>query len=69
MKISPERKRWLRAEALIYAGELVRQVMNTYEEFIGLIVNDDEQKFMDDSIRSIGERLWERGSKQKAGLK
>lgn len=51
----------------MYAGELVRQVIYSYEAFSDL--SDDEQKFMDDSIQSIGQRLLERGAKQKAGLK
>lgn len=55
MKISRKRKQVLMCEALAYAGELVRQVVNTYTAFDNL--PEDERAFIDEYIVSIGARL------------
>lgn len=62
MKISRNRKRALMCLALGYAGELVRQVVNTYEAFDDL--PDHEKAFLDEYIVSIGDRLVAQGERR-----
>lgn len=62
--ITPERERRLRIEALRYAGDLLYEVVNTYEAFSNL--EPDEQKFVDDYIQRLGESLCDRARRLKA---
>lgn len=53
------RRSQLRKMCRLYIGELVRQVVNTYEAFDEL--PDDERDFVDQYIREFGERVIEGG--------
>jgi hypothetical protein len=59
MTISAKRKRELHRIALKYAGEVLIALVDTYEAFNEL--DEDERAFMDDSVTSIGDRLYARG--------
>lgn len=59
MKISRKRKQELMRQALMYAGQLVRQVVTTYEAFNDL--SEGERTFIDEYIVSIGDRLYAQG--------
>lgn len=58
VSITAARKRQLRARALDYAGDLLYEVVNTYEAFSEL--GPEEQTFVDNYIQELGERLCER---------
>ncbi len=64
MSLSRARKRELMCSALAYSGELVRQVVNTYEAFTEL--PDEEQAFIAEYIVSVGDRLIDQAERRRA---
>lgn len=59
VRISRKRKHELMCEALCYAGQLLRQVVVSYQAFENLPPH--EREFMDEYIVSIGDRLFWQG--------
>lgn len=64
-KIGRQHKNELMCEALAYAGELVRQVVQTYEAFNEL--PDHEREFIDEYIESIGLNLMRQAERRRVG--